>query len=237
MRRESHSYSAPDFRGKNLEWIKSGATGCIFSQIIAGKTEKETFPWRQYVIEEGISDIVDTHVGVAILDGTKRALSTKECDLFSILFPNISTPRDLARLVRYLGDNHPYFIKQVDTGRVSPSDPNDYCGIHLRIDMGKGKESWPMIVGPYDFFSPTRRAPVTELIFRNSTEKGNPTTPEEQIGIDDSMIGLSSGAFQLAYAKTVENAGKNRDGFSRILFRARVAVVVLKSDWNSTQLN
>jgi len=231
------SYSGGSVTMPNLRWIREGATGCVFSQVVAARTENGSFKWGYHIVHDETDGIVDTPKGKLIIDKTIEALYSREYGLFSIIFPSITSTESLTRLIHYLSKNPPYFVKQIDQGIVVPDDTVQYYGIHLRINMQDGKESWPMVLGPYDYFSPTRRAPVTELIFRNSVIKGDPTTPETQIGIADSVLGLKEKTYTTIYDKTVEKAAINRQGYSKKMYRARIAVVVPKDSWDMLEAN
>lgn len=217
----------------NLQWIQEGATGCVFSQIIAKRTEQGTFRWKQDIVTGKTGDIASGPMGEEIIEKTRQALASDECDIYSIVLPDIVTGNKLSELVRFLSQRPPYYVNHVDSGTLYEQDPTLYYGFQLRIDMGEGREAWPMILGPFEWFPPTRRAPVTEIIFKNRPIKGNPTTPWIQIGLDDSDLNLSGKTFSSVFTQTLEQVAANRQGYNRELSRARIAVVIPKADWDS----
>lgn len=234
FRTETSSLSDVDIIAMQNKWIKNGGTGCVFSQAVTVRSGKELINWNNNVSRLDADQLRFGPGGTDFIGTVVDSINNGD-ELFSTIFPNVESSRDLASLVSFLGDSSPFFIEEVVQGPVHPEDPNEYSGVYLRVGLPDAKQSWPMVLGPYSFFSGSRRAPFTQLIFRPSSIKGNPTTPDHQIGIDDIVLKIPKPTFGLMYEKTLADVAATRGSYNREMFRARVAVVVPTTDWESVR--
>lgn len=216
-------------------WIKEGNTGCKFSQALVTRVEKGTTHWHSVVDFSTADQMILTEKGLSFLEKVKSSIAEGRDELFSSIFPNIRGAADLARLIAYLGSQQPFYILQTDTGMITETNPNIYAGIYLRITLPGDMESWPIVLGPYDFFSPSRRAPYTELVFRPLPEKHNPRTSVHQIGTDDTYLDVPETTIERMYDVSEREVRKTRAGYNQKLFRARIGVVIPQQEWEKAQ--
>jgi hypothetical protein len=213
------------------EWIKNGGTGCVFSQALVVRNEKGLVRWNSNVSRLTGNELRSGHGGEDLIASVESSISNGD-ELFSTVFPNIDTSSDLAELVAFLSRRPPFHVDEIARGPLHSGGDDDYTGVYLRLALQEDRQSWPLILGPYPFFSDSRRAPFTQLILRPVAIKGNPTTPDQQIGIDDTVMNIPRSTFGLMYRKTLSDVAETRGDYNREMFRARVAVVVPTSDWN-----
>ena len=216
-------------------WIKAGNTGCKFSQALVTRVEKGTTPWNSVVEFSTADQMVLTEKGLSFLTKVKCSIAEGRDELFSGIFPHIRDATDLARLIAYLGSLQPFHIPQVDTAMITETDPKTYAGIYLRIALPGDCEAWPVVLGPYDFFSPSRRAPYTELVFRPLPEKHNPRTSVHQIGTDDTYLDIPETTIERMYEVSEKDVRRTRAGYNQKLFRARIGVVIPQQEWEKAQ--
>lgn len=140
------------------DWHRRGQSGCLFSQVLVRKCSGAA--WRRIVVPGTASTIDAEQVKTRIEAAIRESVALPECELLSLLFPQITTDRDLIALIRMLLQLEGMFLFEASEyeGRVRLS---------LRLPINQeGVQAWPLGYGPFPFFSKTRQAPVTEFTIR-----------------------------------------------------------------------
>lgn len=139
-------------------WHNSGQNGCVFAQWIAKRASSRA--WAALV------DTTDTPANLCtgaiglIDDEIQRSIADPECEVLSLLFPRVTTDRDLVGLLDRILDVPA--IRLTHTTEYGP-----YAALAMRVELpSTGAESWLMGFGPYWFLPRTRQAPSTEIAIR-----------------------------------------------------------------------
>lgn len=128
------------------DWHRQGGNGCVFARLAARRGEAAG--WRSRVAGDLAQDLAE-------------ALHDPDCQVFSLLFPGVTTPTALVELCR-----HPALLLQ-HTERVGP-----LTAVSLRVKVDEEVLAWVMGFGPFPFLPATRQAPVTELVLRTKPKSG-----------------------------------------------------------------
>ncbi len=139
-------------------WHSRGQNGCVFAQAIASNAPIRG--WEQTVLNMSVDEIAKPEMVTQIDKTIQDSITDSTTQVRSLLFPQVTQPKDLVKLVRVLDTVPSIFTAKED-------HYEELSTVALRIDLkDKGVLSWLMGFGPYDFFPNTRQAPITEVAIR-----------------------------------------------------------------------
>jgi len=220
-----------------LDFIAGGSTGCQFARIAALKHKFGKLDW---ILQEmaGFPSIDEIWAIYNELFLTKG--KTSDC-IHTLLLPDVRSGVSLACITRRLLETPLFTIEdsEIYEGPLFENSINKtsvFVGISLRARLANDSIGWPMFVAPLPWMSPGRRSPMTALIIKPGFVKSNPTTPENQVGIDDMDLGIASPMFSRALNNTVQTVRARRSGYNQKLFRARSALVLPKKIWVESKI-
>ena len=244
---------SPDqLKAQIWQWYTDHYRGCTFNKVAAALAKIHEMPWLvpvEYKSVQTLSNAGVIHRVVRNIDTIVR--NSDKSGLVSYMFPNVTTPADLARLIKLLvsESQHTLLLPELDHGTEFDGQKHIECvGIKFRIKVGKtesGDDSfaWPMIYNPFTFTTPARRYDPVHITFNRGNEKNNPHTPATMIGVDDIHHHLIDkgfdGLMKATLSERVRTASHHHDGhdFDReTLFRARNALVLPKEVWESAEI-
>jgi hypothetical protein len=218
-----------------LNFIARGSTGCEFARIANLNRQFGKLDWILNEIH-GVPSIEELRSLYQEIFESKA--ETIDC-LHTLLLPDLISEVEVALFARQLLATSLFWIDESDFSEGplfenSSDTRTSFVGIPIRANLADGQFGWPIIVSPLEWMSPGRRSPVTALIIKPGFLKSNLTTPQNQIGIDDIDLGLSSGQFDKILATTHEDVVLNRSGYNQKLFRARSCLVLPKQLWSES---
>lgn len=138
-------------------WHGEGQNGCIFALLSARGADKRG--WTDFVVTEMVDDI-DNNLLSLIEKKILSSIKDPKCQILSLLFSNITTTRDLIKLIKKL-----LSIEIIQLENESIFD--DWITLALRVPLNtENVLSWLMAFGPFDYFPKTRQSPIIEIAIR-----------------------------------------------------------------------
>ena len=139
--------------GVQRDWHTQGQTGCVFAQGLARTLPDDAWPSAVVPQVRGAGARVDAALA--------SATASTEAQLLSVLFPTVDRPCALLALLAELARSSERLLAE-------PLDEHrEMTLLRLRaVVTGDGVLAWILAFGPFDFWPPTRRGPVAELLFR-----------------------------------------------------------------------
>jgi hypothetical protein len=138
-------------------WHQTGQTGCLFARHLARKIDSRQWP---SLVLSGKGEGLTALVADVVPSVLANAIASEECEILSLLFPEVTEMHALRELCTALAD-------ETDITLEEDHSHSDWVAVALRLDItGAGQHSWIMAFGPYASWPPTRQAPVTELAIR-----------------------------------------------------------------------
>jgi hypothetical protein len=145
-------------------WHRKGQTGCLFAQVAA--RNKDQVGWHSEVFNASASDLRQAEHIEAIDRIIRDAVASPDCALLSLLFPKVTTPEELASLLRGL-------LGVPSVVLECTQEFGDLTTLALRVSVSpSGVMSWLLGLGPFEFLPATRRAPSTEIVLRTKPKEG-----------------------------------------------------------------
>ncbi|MGH7116379.1 MAG: hypothetical protein ACREE9_18025 [Stellaceae bacterium] len=141
-----------------LAWRKRREIGCVFAQIIARHPDR--FEQRIDVISGQLSA---DELAASIAARCDRLIADAATAAATILLPDILTLEDAARTFLALSDQPGW---GVTTTSIQNQPAERFVAIHIVKMIPFGTTTCPseaLVLGPFDEFPPTRRAPITAL--------------------------------------------------------------------------
>lgn len=139
-------------------WHTRGQTGCLFARRLA--TVAMDAQWQSVVFTSKEEDGLAGEVGENLEPALRLAIGSPDCEIVSLLFPQIDTIAGLKRVCNLLTQTSPITMSEM------PAPPSTVITA-LRMDIsGDGKLAWIMAFGPFDSWPPTRRGPLLEFAIR-----------------------------------------------------------------------
>ena len=223
-----------------LKKTKGGSTGCKFAIIIANRAAAGKLSWKEEFECKPISTIIKEnliHSRIkAVLDGEDRHTT----ELYSLAFPLVTTPEDLAELVAFLASQDPFYLESEcyhgplhDNLEDNYTNPASYTAINLRYKLCNGLEGRPLIMGNFVFFGNTRNHEYTVLTIRPNLKHNKVTTKPNIMGIDQVDVQVSDPQ-HLKRLKELTHIGvaKKTKGYNRKLFSSKSAVILPQALWH-----
>lgn len=122
--------------------------GCLFAAMAARDPEK--YGWRRVLVPELSADAIDRV--------TSEAINAPDTSTLSLLFPRVTTARDLLALVELLKT-----CTTISLAMVEEFGESTCLGFRALVG---DKKSFVTGFGDFDFLPRTRRAPCVELVTR-----------------------------------------------------------------------
>jgi hypothetical protein len=161
-----------------LKWRGGTAVGCVFARFLARKG-----PERHKQAVEVVEDHLDpVALAKRIADMVDAALANPGVNASTLIFPALKDIETLARAALALRA-HPHW--EVVTTALKSTPGGDVVAVHIvrRIPFG-GKDcpSEVLVLGPFNGFPPTRKAPVTafELFVGEPMPHGPSPYPQDR---------------------------------------------------------
>ncbi|HET8815698.1 MAG TPA: hypothetical protein VFM51_12190 [Solirubrobacterales bacterium] len=138
-------------------WHQTGQTGCLFARHLARNIAPLQWP---YLVLAGQGDELRESIPETVPFALKSAIAFEECEILSLLFPQITRVSELLELCTALARDTEITMEE------DRSHPN-WVTVALRLDItGEEQLSWIMAFGPFNQWPQSRRAPITELAIR-----------------------------------------------------------------------
>ena len=183
-----------DIKSEQLRFYRASKAGCAFAAVAA--KDPARYGWIQIVTESNL-DTINSEIQKAVNDSKTTTLS--------LIFPNVTTDKDL--------------VLFVETLRVCPSIffehetmYEEFVCFGVRVKIGEIK-SWVSGFGNYDFFPETRRTPYTEITFRVKPRPNykwvmKKSPPDVTHLADLDMLGLTKATFIRLWNLSLHNTAK-----------------------------
>jgi hypothetical protein len=148
-------------------WHREAHQGCNFATLMSqaddrlGGDLRERFGWVTLPVTSQPTGNPDDDLLDEIEEELAALIDQPAVHAVSVLFPLLTDPWDLVRLVRGIGSRPPW---ELDTNAGNASLAGRvHLGIRRRLPGGE--LAYVLGFAPIDFLPPTRRAPFTELAF------------------------------------------------------------------------
>jgi hypothetical protein len=206
-------------------WHTAGQNGCVFAQTAA--TKSEAVGWQSLVSHDAEGAELQKQIQAAI-----EAIEQPGVENLSLLFPHITDPSDVARLVRSLpqvSDRFQIFER--------PYEDRVITAIRMRLN-DDGVLSWVVGFGPFDFLPTTRQSPITELAIRTK-----PKPPEifHRLSKDpmaahlaDVQLGVSDQVMERLWTATQAQTHELLEGQDRAFSSAKVTYAFPAEYWQTS---
>lgn len=208
-------------------WHRTGQTGCLFARLLGRHMSTQAWPavvvsgtgWR----EDAATRLVDDALG--------KAVASPECEIVSVLFPEVVGVAALKALVMTLasagvwsvGEHHEY--------------PPDVLFELRRPVTITGALAWIMAFGPYPEWPSTRRGPVTEFAVRVKPKPADlfPGLNQDETAahLADASAGLSPEQVEALFARTSAATRDVLGGKPDHRSAARTTFSFPASDWRA----
>lgn len=138
-------------------WHQTGQTGCLFARHLARQVT--SMQWPALVLLGQGKDLLEL-ISDTVPFALKSAIDSEECEVLSLLFPQITQMSELLQLCTALARNTEITMEE-------DRSHSEWVTVALRLDVtGQGQLSWIMGFGPYGSWPSSRQGPVTELAIR-----------------------------------------------------------------------
>lgn len=208
-------------------WHGEGRNGCIFALLAARKAEERG--WQDFVITKSIDLIESEDTKALIRKRIIKAIQDSNCEVLSLLFSNITTTKDLVRLIKQL--------LEIDIIRLVDEKVFDkWVALALRVPINSDEVlSWLMAFAPLDYFPQTRQSPIVEIAIR---VKGKPdnlfhrlNNDKEAAHLADIPLNFLDHVMEKTWTNTLKRTrvilGEEPNHFSS----AKVTLTIPKKEW------
>jgi hypothetical protein len=207
-----------------LEWkVKNRAVGCVFARYMA--TKPAEFGQRIELLTgaaSGLAAQIEAHVSSAISDPAAAALT--------LIFPDATDLGDLVTMALALEQVPGWHVTRT---RLAATPGGDVVAFGLARDVplatGALVPSEALVLGPFDAFPATRKAPVTALEMfvgvppDTSRKDGGPTTKSNLADVD---VSAPQPFFDNMWRNSIAGRLASLGGIQDERAKARVAFVV-----------
>lgn len=182
-------------------WHSIAANGCVFSAMCIRPQFNSR--WRIEVVRLESSWFKSNKAKINKI--IEESIRSEDCEMLSLLFPNIVSIEDLSTLIKEIRKLR--LVKELDHLNY-----NDHKLISFRLSLGQEVLSWMMLFGPFDFFPNTRQSPVCELIFRVKPKPPNQyhqlTKGDKEAHLADYNLPLEQKRMDPLWSLTMERTRK-----------------------------
>lgn len=211
-------------KGVHRHWHERGQNGCVFAQTIASTAQSTT--WESAVVRGELTASGCTAITQMIGD----ALDNPDCEILSLLFPEITATEQLLYLIQRLISS-----PMVMLGDEYQVDGLTALALRVRVDRSRSL-AWLMGFGPFGFLPRTRRSPITEIAIRT---KSKPTIrfwrlsgDVEAAHLADFPIGIPPKQMEHLWLKTKTRTRAILGGEPNALSAAKVTFAIPSGLWN-----
>lgn len=164
-------------------WHARAEQGCRFAAVLSKRDEvhdrMDDVGWFQIVVT-GVSDRFWSSKALLDLNGQvgRLARRVKTAQALSLIFPAITRPDALVRLIKAIGAL-PGWTLEVPPADEGVKPPLDDLMLHvgLRYQVTAECRSYALGLGPFDFLPRTRRSPFTEIALVAKPSRGTSKSP------------------------------------------------------------
>jgi hypothetical protein len=150
-------------------WHAKAEQGCRFAAVLSQRSDDhdrmDEVGWFPIVVT-GVGDKLWSKKALVDLNAQIERLARRvnAAQALSVIFPAITKPEALIRLVRELGALPRWTLEAppIDE-KVKPPLEQGMLNIGLRYEVATGCSSYALGLGPFAFLPRTRRAPFTEI--------------------------------------------------------------------------
>jgi hypothetical protein len=208
-----------------LAWRRKPAVGCVFARLIALQPQN-----HDQAIEVEASAASPDHVAHAVAVRIDRLVTDPAVSAAVILLPGMDSLEKLTRTALALGQK-PEWSVTTTTLQNPPAGPMVAVHISRHIPFQSGTcLSEALVLGPFDEFPATRRAPITALeIYVGVPRASDPKTgaPTTKANLAHMMLHLPTRkAFESMWEKSIQGRLRSLGGHEDSRAKAKVAFVV-----------
>lgn len=201
------AYHHAEIIREQLDWHASGNNGCVFSQIMAKRSDDKGL-WEQIVLNINLQNQIECTSSVGDFLSVHEGALVPE--VISFIFPSVRTIEQLGELISV--------IRNISSVTILESYlEGEKVGLGVRYLLREsGVEAWAVGFGPFEIFPATRQAPSTEIAFRLKPKthtlyrelNQNPT----QAHLADVDLALSDEVMGRVFNKTKERTAERLGG-------------------------
>ena len=185
-----------------LRWRRGTPVGCMFARAIAIRPQR----YSQRI--EAIGGNSPQSLALAIAAHADQCVGDPETAAIALLFPELSNLGILAQAALALAACPNWSVTRT---AVDGTPAGDMVAFHITRDIPFGSTTCPseaLVLGPFNEFPPTRKAPVTALEMfvgdpmPHDPKTGNPTTKAQLAHMALPMV--TDTAFKTMWDKSIE---------------------------------
>ena len=218
-------------------WHSTAQQGCRFASFLSNNPLGHG--WGRIVVPgAGAADWSHEawdEIG-ALVQG---AITNPESQALSILFPSVISSEGLADLILNLQHRLGWIARE-----CAVTDDDEYgplVGLELRMPLNSDTESWPLLLGPFEFMPITRCSPITEVAlvvkpktFPLRSLRINPDPAAAHLA--DMPITLDDDAFDALWVSTERQKALILDGQPEPRAKAKMTLVIPTAAWEARLL-
>lgn len=203
--------------------LKRSDVGCVFARFMAAN------PARFGQVAETIVGADATAMAIDIAQRIDRLVADPAVAAATLLFPEETTLEDLVNVALALDGQPGWHVTRTTLPGTSIGDAVAFGMVRDIPFQGAPCPSEALVLGPFDEFPETRRAPVTVLeIFVGvppaQTPSGAPRTKANLADVD--VAPVATGVFQSMWRNSVTGRRRSLNGVEDGRAKAKVAFVV-----------
>jgi hypothetical protein len=156
-----------------LEWRKKPQVGCVFARLLASRYSD--YPQHIQTVPTGRSP---ERIAADVAQRIEALVANPDVTATTLLFPDVESLEHTAQIMLALGGLSHW---TVSTGTLQPPPGTPMVTVHIVRQIPFGGATCPsevLILGPYQEFPPTRRAPITAF----EMYVGEPRTEDPKTG-------------------------------------------------------
>lgn len=227
------------------QWHSRYEQGCRFAAVLSVRNDArdrmDDVGWFQIVVT-GVGDDLWSPGALPDLNAQVRRLArrVKAAQAMSLIFPAVTQPVTLVRLIREIG-SLPGRVLEAPPADEGVKPPLDAAMLHLglRYEVADGCRAYALGLGPFDFFPPTRRSPFLEIALVAKPARGTSKSPRLKRTAHEAHLAymnidwLEAPAFERLFDSTRELRRKLLGGDDPSA-KARVTFSVPATIWRAT---
>lgn len=216
-------------------WHRSGQTGCVFARILSDDPVGNL--WR-IVPLTGIWSWSAADWNARVRDDARAAITDPQVWLVSYLFPDVTEPAHLGKLVRHLAALDGWSVET--TGPLEVEGRGALMNTGVRLVLPDGVTSWALGLAPFAFMPFTRQSPFTEILFAVKPKGAEPLHPElngdrSLAHVADAPVPIVAGTADSIMKKTKANKRLHLRGVNDQTAKAKVTFSVPVSAWSALE--
>lgn len=218
-------------KAEYLEWRRGLPVGCVFARLMSKR------PANFGQVVEEIRGAAPANVAAVIAARVDEFVADEAVVAAAFVLPEITTLRALTEMALALRA-HPKWL--VRTSRLEPPPNSDLVAVAILRELPLDDESRlseALVLGEFEVFPPTRRAPVTALeLFVGVPLRQDPKTHQpinrvnlahiDLLDADTINVDLAPPAIDSMWAKSKEGRLRSLGGVEDNRAKARVSFVI-----------